>query len=349
MATLGRRVRDDLDPLQQGPRKRYTASDPLVHVGRHFGRTVFAFCNVKSLLTNGLTLVADNPAPETLNTEERQIARVYRELLKISRTLEARILRSNSEEEVGLVADLIQRGANASRVDDTKGMKSSIIDWITPPGEALCPPLNRRTKSDRGFQHERTGSLLCPAGLDWNCPEICDKLRSGEMIVRGDQWPVFLYPDMMYDPDDPWQGLLRSPLLAYKHVFTSPSSVDDDEVRVTKSTKSGNARIHGMKSVTPSSLAYITTQVRFALTSASQFFRSDTITDSERFYLTLLETLEDVRERENVQDLLGWWNKKIFPHYSPDTIVAPVEGSVHHRIRQKRAELESRSQGANGD
>ena len=44
---------------------------------------------------------------------------------------------------------------------------------------------------------------------------------------------------------------------AYKHVFTSPSSVD----REPKATRSGNARIHGMTRVTPPSIAYIATQV----------------------------------------------------------------------------------------
>ena len=30
------------------------SSDPLVHHGRHFGRTVYAMCNVRLLITNGL-------------------------------------------------------------------------------------------------------------------------------------------------------------------------------------------------------------------------------------------------------------------------------------------------------
>jgi hypothetical protein len=47
-------------------------------------------------------------------------------------------------------------------------------------------------------------------------------------------------------------------LQAYKHVFTSPSSVD----REPKATRSGNARIHGMTQVTLPSVAYIATQVR---------------------------------------------------------------------------------------
>lgn len=93
----------------------------------------------------------------------------------------------------------------------------------------MIPPLSRNIKADRGFHHERTGELLCPTGLDWNDPEyvhffvlyIClvlfvsvkDKLKSGEMMVAGDEWPVFLYEAYRYDPEDPWKGLFRSSLL----------------------------------------------------------------------------------------------------------------------------------------
>lgn len=82
----------------------------------------------------------------------------------------------------------------------------------------------------------------------------------------------------MYDPEHPWRGLFRNELLVkastrlrspmpddsiisfnqgFKHIFTSPSSVDDEP----KATRSGNARIHGMNHVTPASLAYTLTQV----------------------------------------------------------------------------------------
>jgi hypothetical protein len=36
------------------------ATDPLVHYGRHFGRINYAFCNIKTLLTNGLERLANN-------------------------------------------------------------------------------------------------------------------------------------------------------------------------------------------------------------------------------------------------------------------------------------------------
>ena len=50
----------------------------------------------------------------------------------------------------------------------SKGLKGPILDWITPRGQSLDPPLSRNVKVNRGFHHERTGSLLCPAGMDWN-------------------------------------------------------------------------------------------------------------------------------------------------------------------------------------
>jgi hypothetical protein len=42
---------------------------------------------------------------------------------------------------------------------------------------------------------------------------IKEKLRSGEMLVSGDNWPIFLYHGYSYDPEDPWNGLFRSSLL----------------------------------------------------------------------------------------------------------------------------------------
>jgi hypothetical protein len=43
------------------------------------------------------------------------------------------------------------------------------------------------------------------------------KLASGEMPVRvsGDQWPMFVYANLKYDPDDPWNGLFRNQILVW--------------------------------------------------------------------------------------------------------------------------------------
>lgn len=71
---LGRQLRDDA--LQLGPPKKVLVvtlfilfyylfalqsciSDPLVHHGRHFGRTVHVLCNVNSIILNGLIRLGD--------------------------------------------------------------------------------------------------------------------------------------------------------------------------------------------------------------------------------------------------------------------------------------------------
>lgn len=110
-------------------------------------------------------------------------------MLKLCNGLEDRLADAELE-EVQLIGDLasvlhvaysidlylsgtaqIQKGINASRADDTKGMKGTIIEWITPADRELTPRLNRKHKFDRGFQHETTGALLCPAGANWGDPQ----------------------------------------------------------------------------------------------------------------------------------------------------------------------------------
>jgi hypothetical protein len=67
----------------------------------------------------------------------------------------------------------IQKGVSSARSDDIKSLKGPVLDWITPAGQTLNPPLARNVKVDCGFHHERTGALVCPAGMDWSDPK-CD-------------------------------------------------------------------------------------------------------------------------------------------------------------------------------
>ncbi|KAG1894275.1 uncharacterized protein F5891DRAFT_1131003 [Suillus fuscotomentosus] len=277
--------------LQMGPHKN-SSSDPLVSHGHHFGQTVFALCNYPALLTNGilrLEQIKDIPL-EDFPAEER-------------------------------------KGAAGTRGNDAKMLKSVILDWISSKGEGIRPPLHRNSKIDRSFNHDLTRSLLCPAGLDWNDPQTKENLQSGEMMVCEDQWPVSLYAHHIYDPEDPWCRLLRSHLLAYKHVFTSPSSVD----REPKATQSGNACLYGMNSVTIASLAYIAIQVQFALSLSLVFSRTDTTTDLETFYHSLLDLLEDPEEYKEIDELLIWWNQYFFrssPSKFSPLLLQPRDPSV---------------------
>ena len=142
----------------------------------------------------------------------------------------------------------IQKGVSGARSDDTKSLKSVIIDWITPTDQPLNPPLPRNVKTARGFNHDRTGFLLCPVGLDWTNAEygyclfrtsqeltlhrIRESLRDGQLLITGEQWPIFLYKDYLYDTNDPWKGLLRSQIIVSVSLLPTCVNTSDDFVQL---------------------------------------------------------------------------------------------------------------------
>ena len=67
--------------------------------------------------------------------------------------------------------------------------------------------------------------------------------------------------------------------------------------------------------------------MRFALGSAHTFSRRDTVSDSERFYLTLYDFLTDPEEGERIAELLEWW----------DQYVRSV--SIRHRLAYNRHDV----------
>ncbi|KAF8221164.1 hypothetical protein L208DRAFT_1329803, partial [Tricholoma matsutake] len=287
------------------------ASDPLVHYGQHFGRAVHAMCSMQALLTNGILCMGEEGEviEESLTPEQH---RAFQQLLHMVPHLLEHLMEASNEECMA-VAELIQKGISSVRSDGTKSLKGVVLQWISPPSIPVCPPLSRNVKTNRGYHHPTTGALLCPTGLDWNNADVHEKLSSGEMPVHGDQWPMLVYADQEYDPKNPWEGLFRSRILvwAFKHIFTSPSSVEKE----VKATRSGNAHIHSMTWVTTTSLAYVATQLRFALSSSSVFCQSDTMMDSKQFYESVLDFLDDPEEKDEVDDLLNWWNCQVFPSY----------------------------------
>ncbi|KAG6904243.1 hypothetical protein DXG01_009698 [Tephrocybe rancida] len=167
---------DEAPGLRVGARKKIIRTDPLTHTGQHFRQTVYAFSDLRYLLSQGLMRTAeieaardageDDPS-NTWSAKGRQEFAVYNDLLLMHEGLEKRLTECKMAEEIELVADLIHKGASSARAEDTKSLKPAIIDLITPPGGSISPPLHRRQKIGQGYNHYVTGEFLCPAGLNW--------------------------------------------------------------------------------------------------------------------------------------------------------------------------------------
>lgn len=119
---------------------------------------------------------------------QRREYHVFETLLQIIPGLEDRLMNGSENDIVEMAESVscgtcrrwailllllyqLQKGVSGARSDDTRSLKGPVLEWITPRGQSLNPPLSRNVKLDRGFHHERTGMLLCPVGVDWTDPE----------------------------------------------------------------------------------------------------------------------------------------------------------------------------------
>ncbi|KAG2737591.1 hypothetical protein P692DRAFT_201732954, partial [Suillus brevipes Sb2] len=229
----------------------------------------------------------------------------------------------------------LRQGADSARGDDTSKLKSLVADWIN---RDLKPafPVDPEDKYCRGFVSDVCGRLLCPTELDWNSPVVKAGIRDriDGYVVTEMSWPAFLYEKYTADQENLEEGLFKSTLLlqAFKAIFTSPSSARDvagdgdaaniieanrrakKDVFSSKKVKTHVAQIIKMHTVTPRSIAYVSCQLRFALSSVTSWRSVDGDFDYILFWKNIVDFFERAPGRasqQKVKRLLAWWSRCI--------------------------------------
>ena len=62
---------------------------------------------------------------------------------------------------------------------------------------------------------------------------VREGLKNNEITVAGDQWPLLIYADCMYDPVEPWEGLFRNKLLIWVLFSPSASNIQSTDAPTT--------------------------------------------------------------------------------------------------------------------
>ncbi|KAG1907215.1 uncharacterized protein F5891DRAFT_1181512 [Suillus fuscotomentosus] len=240
------------------------------------------------------------------------------------------------DSELSCIYSKLNKGA----ADDTTRLKVIIASWLmqdTPPPN---PVIHGQSKMGRGFNNDATGRLICPVDYDWSDPVIQQGIRDyhPDYRVMAHSWPAFLYRDERYDPLNPTDGLFKGKLLlkTFKYIFTSPTSAELDDQEQTSPamlstqgppkqrrtdgehrTRCDVAGLLNMKSVQPRSIAYAAVQLRFALSSTGSWRIVDDEFNHQEFYDNIVDFLELAATSDavkEVEDLLLWWNRKVFGH-----------------------------------
>ena len=61
----------------------------------------------------------------------------------------------------------LKKGADRARADDANTLKHSAVTWLNQQQPPPHPLLLIDDKQGRGFNHDLTGSLLCPVDFNW--------------------------------------------------------------------------------------------------------------------------------------------------------------------------------------
>ncbi|KAG1842831.1 hypothetical protein F4604DRAFT_1938527 [Suillus subluteus] len=212
-----------------------------------------------------LEQMEDTPL-EDFSAEERREHHVFEQLLESHPGLLER-LKNGSDEDIIHVGEL---GAAGARGDNMKTLKN--------------------LKIDRGFNHDLTGFLLCPVGLDWNdsqTKEVYEVANYGSVEING---------QFLCTPIIPMTLKIRG-TVSFGAVYWY--------ALISMSSHLQALHCHFYRIYCDSG--------SICLELVLCILRTDTTTDSETFYHSLLDLLDDPDESKEVDELLTWWNRQVFP------------------------------------
>ncbi|KAG1893608.1 uncharacterized protein F5891DRAFT_962684, partial [Suillus fuscotomentosus] len=243
------------------------------------------------------------------NPEENRQYCSFKKLMTWCPSVRKLLQSSAKHETLAFAYSKLNESSDGARGDDSAGLKRAVADWLMERTPTPNPPIHKQNKSGRGFYHDVTGELLCP--VDYTVTgAIPSSIRDyhPDFHITACSWPLFLYKDGCYNPQNPTKDLFKGELLVkvFKCVFTSPSSTDEEQAvdsmgRSTLGRNSGKCRTW--------------CDLRFALSSSGSWRVVDDEFNNQEFYDNIVDYLElppTPEAAKEVDDLLLWWNRKVF-------------------------------------
>ncbi|KAH9922412.1 uncharacterized protein B0H18DRAFT_1120969 [Fomitopsis serialis] len=321
--------------------------------GRWLPRGISPVCDVKSMLTVGITLF-DIPEEDWELTGELGKYE-YDEILKFVKQYNAfqamcpvitaqLALFENKPDAIADLAEFLESKGGKARTDDVQKVKDSCLKYLPELGRSdIQNPPDNLAKELRGFENLATGRLLTPRSMrdvfDDNPTQFCLKARLGERAFDADDFATFLYPEHHYDAGDPSEHLLMSPYLLanFRAMYQGKKSASTGQGESSSKANAGRPVLFKMwkvQTVTPEYICYCAFILRFGLTSQRFWDENDGEHIGKQFYNNLMLLFEDEAWTKKT---LAWWNKEIFGKMTHE--LAPNGNPVQRRNGPSMLEL----------
>ncbi|KAI9573051.1 hypothetical protein HD554DRAFT_2013750, partial [Boletus coccyginus] len=292
-------------------------SASIVNKGHTFRRVVTLFESPTDLIReyDRRVGIADEGLDDEDDPNGRHecLYRGFQEFLKFFPWIKAKLTSCEPDELKHMFREL-RKGADGAQGDDTSSLKKEVVIWLTDLYAPILPPISPSLKSDHDLDHDVTGRLLCPVEYDWDNAEVRKYIHERHLhfLVTEGSWLKFLYDDgYQYDPDNLEKGLFKSTLLlkAFKLIFTSPTSAN--EVTTSEHPETHNIHRRTRSSANKTTRSYL----RFALSGLTCWHLIDGDFNTNEFYQNIINYFEAPPgpvAKSRVQELLLWWDRKVF-------------------------------------
>ncbi|KAJ7203742.1 hypothetical protein GGX14DRAFT_647825 [Mycena pura] len=311
----------------------------------------------------------------SVDDEQRRLHNAFIELEKLIPSLKKTLANVDMDQYNQTLTEF-QHGASAAVGDDNNSIRSAIIAFLPLPStveEALDPS----SRENRGLESSITGPLLCPTVHNWNNQTTRANVINGKAgyEVNAHKWPLCIYRNSEYNPEKKFAGFLKAKSLVQvaMHIFTSPGSasnanesgryVEDSEAeqenidpsavrsrepprkrrkKMSVQPKGSVADKFRIRHVTPRMIAYAAVQQRFNLSDATNWYELDGAFDYSVYYNNIIDFFESApspTSRKKVQELLCWWDRRIFPRSCGSSSTRPSI-QAHSAVDDMHAELE---------
>ncbi|KAG9102722.1 hypothetical protein FRC07_010170 [Ceratobasidium sp. 392] len=229
----------------------------------------------------------------------------------------------------------LDEGKRAARTEDNFTLKCAVVKFRN-----WNPPLNSRTKRNRGLNHLECAMLLAPISVKWDNEEQRNDflIRLKPPMTAKQRWPAFIYENYVGNVENLAQGLLQSDIMvkAARALLFPPSVANRDDEADHRSNRKSKATIYNMTSVTSGFLAYVAVALRYALSSETSFMSTSGLFNYEQFYNDIVNHLNDPACQPDNDALFKWWNSQLFPETEVDSEEEP-ESMVAELRRQAQA------------
>ncbi|KAF8900735.1 hypothetical protein CPB84DRAFT_1847184 [Gymnopilus junonius] len=304
------------------------SNDYLVSKGRILGQIRLMWDDLHPILEEGMLIDASK------FVRRRRWASEYRDLISVI-PLAPDLVLASGEGGLQHIAAELDFGRGKAHATDVSTIKANIHQWyeFQPAIDAVGG------RHLLGFHHAAIGHMLCPADLDWDDPSIRKALQDGKKEILPSDFPhVFWKDEIIYG--DFFEGFMQGELVvkAFLHIFIGPSAAND--TTTSRSTRQGNAAIHGITTVTIYAIAYAATILRFVLSGQSTMSRGARTKGKwpyKDFYNELVQTMQGM-DTDDLEDLMGWWQDTIFGGYDDENDDEDNRSSMAARMRAQAKE-----------